>query len=406
MFISTVKALLKNKCRLWFPEIPEKDKPTIDHTLVYTNIYRLRVIAWFIITIMGILVLIQLSYIDRIDSNQLSYTGRLNLTRILNIAPNIIILRFIFIGAAIIFLKVSDLPTSPDVISLKHYYYELSYLLINLIGFAVLSGLIQSVGPGIASSYLMAVLLAASFIYFRWFEAIIVFGLAWIVMSIMVWTYQPDWIVASSAFVNGSIITILAFVVSQIIYINCVKNLLINNELKRLSYYDALTNIPNRHIFNECLNMEWRRAYREKESLCLLMVDIDQFKLYNDTFGHQAGDDILVKVAQTLNEAIKRPCDLVARFGEEEFIIVLPKTNLDGGCSVANHMIQAVKRLNIYHPSSPTGRLSISIGIAWAYPFNSKELPENFIELADKALCSAKSYGGDCYVLGNKLNTL
>ncbi|WP_449240355.1 GGDEF domain-containing protein [Desulfoscipio gibsoniae] len=419
MFTNRIKMLLKNKRNLWFAEISEIDKPTIDNTLLFINICRLRVIAWLIITFMLVLVFTQLFYINKIDLS-LSYISKLNLTRILDIGPNIITLRLIIIGLAIIFLKISNRLTSPDAILQKHYYYELSYLIINLIGFAVLSGLIQSVGPGIASSYIMAVLIAASFLYLNWLEAIIVFGLAWIVMSIMVWTYQPDWIIASSAFVNGSINTILAFIISQIMYINSVKNLLnyrlierqkkelaiSNNKLKQLSFFDPLTNIPNRRYFNDFLNREWKRAYREKESLCLLMVDIDQFKLYNDTFGHQAGDDILVKVAQELNGVIKRPGDLIARYGGEEFIIVLPKTNLSDGCLIAKRMIKAVELLDIKHPSVPAGRLSISIGIAWATPSNSKELPKNLIELADKALYSAKSHGGNCYILGNETNPM
>jgi diguanylate cyclase (GGDEF)-like protein len=265
----------------------------------------------------------------------------------------------------------------------------------------------------------MAVLVTATFFYLKWSKSIAIYGIAWIVFSIMVWYFQPDWIVAFSAFLNGSFTTVLALVMSQIIYANRVMEFLnlqtielqrnelavSNNMLKSLSYLDALTNIPNRRFFNEFLDREWRLAFRERRlPLCLIMIDIDQFKKLNDTFGHQTGDDILVRIATTLLRTVKRPRDLVARYGGEEFASILPETDPIGARRIAARMLQAVESLDISHPFSPSGRLTISIGLACIQP-NDKESPESLIDAADKALYRAKKAGGNrCSEAKHKYN--
>lgn len=391
------KARLQNKFVNWFLIVPEADRTILESTLTYTNIQRLRVITWLIIAFHLILI-----------STQLAFIGNINQQRILEVAPNIMALRVILIVGSVTFLMATSRPASPDAINRYHHFCESGYILLNLIGYAILSGLIYSVGPGVASSYLMAVLISATFLYLKWSKSIVIYGLAWTVLSFMLWRFQSDWIIASSAFLNGSFATVLALVISRIIYVNRVreflnlqtielqrKELAASNEmLKSLSYLDALTNIPNRRFFDEFLYREWSLAVREQVLLCLIMVDIDQFKQFNDTFGHQAGDDILVHVATALRGTVKRPGDLVARYGGEEFAAILPNTDLIGARRIAARMLQTVEKLDISHPSSPKGRLTISLGLACIQP-NDKELPENLIDTADKALYQAKNAGGN-----------
>jgi len=388
---------LQNRFGNWFPVVPEADKNILESILTYCNIQRLRIISWLLILINLTLIFIQLAYIGKIDQ-----------PRILEIAPYIMTLRIVLLVSSVAFLFVTRLPF-PDAIKRFHHFYESGYIILNLITYAILYSLIHSVGPGIASSYLMAVLVSATFLYLKWSKSILIYGFSWIVFSVMVWRFQPDWILAFSAIINGSVVTILALVMSQIIYVNRVKEFLnlqtielqkeelaaSNDLLEKLSYLDALTNIPNRRFLDEFLHREWRLAVREHGlQLSLIMVDIDQFKQLNDTFGHQNGDDILVNIATTLSRTVKRPGDLFARYGGEEFAAILPKTDLIGARRIAEQMLQAVERLDISHPFSSNGRLTISIGLACIKP-NDKELPETLIEAADKALYQAKKAGGN-----------
>lgn len=167
-----------------------------------------------------------------------------------------------------------------------------------------------------------------------------------------------------------------------------------NQELKRLSSSDGLTGIANRRFFDEYLSVEWRRARRNTTSLALLMCDVDHFKLFNDTYGHQAGDDCLRQVAHSINAYLERPSDIVSRYGGEEFAVILPETIAGGALFVAEKIRHAVHELSIPHSSSPDGRVTVSIGLASLIP-DAETTPGNLIQLADKALYRAKELGRD-----------
>jgi|GEM_PF-991316 len=170
-----------------------------------------------------------------------------------------------------------------------------------------------------------------------------------------------------------------------------------NQELHRLATLDGLTQVANRRRFDEYLDQEWHRLRREQLSLALIMCDIDCFKSYNDTYGHQAGDDCLRAVAQAIRHAIKRPADLVARYGGEEFAAILPNTDNAGARQVAESIRLKVQQLHIIHPHSSTGQyLTVSLGIASLVPTHTS-LPEALIVAADKALYEAKERGRDTY---------
>lgn len=165
-----------------------------------------------------------------------------------------------------------------------------------------------------------------------------------------------------------------------------------NNHLQRLSYIDSLTNIANRRHFEEILETEWRRAFRAKTPITLLMLDIDHFKLYNDTFGHRAGDQALTRVATVLDQGVQRASDLMARYGGEEFAAILAATNESGGAEVAERLRAAVEHLGIKQGDDPTKVVTISVGVAAGIPGEVSTL-ETLLSAADKALYEAKRAG-------------
>jgi two-component system chemotaxis family response regulator WspR len=165
-----------------------------------------------------------------------------------------------------------------------------------------------------------------------------------------------------------------------------------NIELQKLAALDSLTGIANRRRFDQVMLAEWQRGQRDQKPLSLLMCDVDCFKVYNDTFGHLAGDLCLKKAAAVLTENLKRPADVVARYGGEEFAIVLPDTSADGALQIANACRAHVERLEIENPHAPTGVVTMSFGLASVVPSNGSS-PLTLIADADKALYTAKNDG-------------
>jgi diguanylate cyclase (GGDEF)-like protein len=166
-----------------------------------------------------------------------------------------------------------------------------------------------------------------------------------------------------------------------------------NQELQHLANSDGLTKIGNRRCFEDFLAAEWKRARRSNTEISLILIDIDHFKLFNDTYGHLEGDECLKKVAKALEKTVNRPTDLVARFGGEEFAIVLGGTDAEGARIIAGEAFENVNELQIPHNKSDTsGYLTISIGIATT--FATDELTEaELVKAADKALYQAKENG-------------
>ena len=166
-----------------------------------------------------------------------------------------------------------------------------------------------------------------------------------------------------------------------------------NFELQRLTNTDGLTGIANRRYFDDYLSAEWKRARREQQELSILLIDVDNFKLYNDTYGHVAGDLVLKKVAKSLEASAMRPADLGARFGGEEFAIILPATGINGAVISGKKVCAAVEALKIPHAHAASGEwLTVSIGVASLTP-QSNDAPNDLIEQADKRLYRAKQQG-------------
>ncbi|AGF53014.1 sll0779 [Synechocystis sp. PCC 6803] len=171
----------------------------------------------------------------------------------------------------------------------------------------------------------------------------------------------------------------------------------VNIELERLTQIDGLTGVYNRRFFDQALEREWQIAFRETESLTLVMLDIDYFKLYNDTLGHQAGDHCLRIVAAILQESVHRTSDLVARYGGEEFALILPRTDLSGAVIVAQRIKTLMDAKAISHPTSEIANyVTVSIGIHCAVPRPGLSLA-SWVKCADDALYQAKKRGRNGY---------
>jgi diguanylate cyclase (GGDEF)-like protein len=163
--------------------------------------------------------------------------------------------------------------------------------------------------------------------------------------------------------------------------------------LQDLATKDGLTGVANRRSLDDTLRLEWLRAQREATPLSFMLADVDHFKCFNDTYGHQKGDECLRAVAGMVSSKIFRPADLVARYGGEEFAIVMPGTDLEGAISVAERVREAVEALEIRHHTSETAaHVTMSIGVASTIPSQTGK-PETLIAAADAALYRSKREG-------------
>jgi diguanylate cyclase (GGDEF)-like protein len=168
----------------------------------------------------------------------------------------------------------------------------------------------------------------------------------------------------------------------------------VNRGLTRLSERDPLTGVANRRSFEARLDEEWRRASRDSSSLALLMIDLDHFKAYNDRYGHQAGDDCLQVITRDIKARLRRPGDFLARFGGEEFVVLLPDTDLSGAVTVAEDLRRRTVALSLEHNASPVaGVVTLSIGAAAAEPGEEYSRRRDLVAAADHALYEAKRGG-------------
>ncbi len=176
----------------------------------------------------------------------------------------------------------------------------------------------------------------------------------------------------------------------------------LNKNLEQIALTDSLTKLANRRHFDQHLEIEWRRMTRSQKPLALILCDIDSFKLYNDTYGHVAGDKCLQEVAKVIAENVKRPGDLAARYGGEEFGIVLPDTSIQGALKLAEIIRQKLAIRSIAHCSSPldTQVVSLSMGVVSVIP-NQYVSIEWLIMEADQALYKAKQAGSDQILAAN-----
>jgi len=173
-------------------------------------------------------------------------------------------------------------------------------------------------------------------------------------------------------------------------------NLKIKSDLlEQLVSVDGLTNINNRRKFDEVFEQEWKRARRDQTPLSIIMIDIDNFKLFNDHYGHASGDACIKKVAEALHNSLSRAGDMVFRYGGEEFVVILNNTSVEGAKKVASVLCDNIKSLGIPHNLSPTAEyVTISLGVATGIPQReSCSNREDLIVSADKMLYISKDRG-------------
>ncbi|MCU0540842.1 MAG: AAA-like domain-containing protein [Oscillatoriaceae cyanobacterium Prado104] len=181
-----------------------------------------------------------------------------------------------------------------------------------------------------------------------------------------------------------------------------------NQRLQALVNVDELTQIGNRRHFDSCLRAEWKHMFRNRSPISLILCDIDYFKIYNDSYGHQIGDDCLRLVAQTISRTLERPADVAARYGGEEFAVILPETDASGALIVAEKIRANVKALNIvFQPNIveclPNSAVTISLGIACVVPSPQND-EATLVLAADEALYDSKRHGRDRITLSTLLN--
>lgn len=169
-----------------------------------------------------------------------------------------------------------------------------------------------------------------------------------------------------------------------------------NEELEILAKMDGLTQIANRRAFDDQLNLEWRRMIREDGEMCIMLCDVDHFKDFNDRHGHMAGDELLRAVAQVVANNAQRPGDLAARYGGDEFALILPNTPLEGAEYIAQKILDRSRDLELFEsPSTLKASVTLSIGICHSVP--SKDIsPDRLLSTADAALYEAKNSGRNC----------
>ncbi|WP_428034708.1 diguanylate cyclase [Amphritea sp.] len=164
--------------------------------------------------------------------------------------------------------------------------------------------------------------------------------------------------------------------------------------LSKAASIDALTQVYNRREFERCFETEWRRGQRSRQPISVILLDIDHFKAFNDSFGHLEGDSCLQQVASTIQASARRAQDLVCRYGGEEFVILLPETNQEGARILAEKVRQKIIALNIQHaPAFANHPVSASLGVATAIPANRGLSPRQLLQEADNALYKAKHNG-------------
>jgi len=175
--------------------------------------------------------------------------------------------------------------------------------------------------------------------------------------------------------------------------------------LEELAERDGLTALYNRRSFDQYTKRVWKQSRRERDQLTFMMIDIDHFKAYNDMYGHQAGDDALKRVAQIISEGVQRPLDMAARFGGEEFALVLYGPANSYGHDLPEEIRERVEEMQIEHDGSPeAGVLTVSIGVAIIHPGASRSLAGS-IQMADEALYEAKGSGRNRVIVGESGNT-
>lgn len=364
---------------------PFREAATLD------NIYRERVLA--VLMLCASLLLMVIDY-----SVMVFHSG---FSRSLSLMA--IISRFFFCAFLLVFLLATRSTSSRT--SARGYFWDSAMVGVSLAWLGAFSGALLVVRPGI-EPYLMGVLITGCFLFQDTRRSLLFYAVGSLSFVFSALYFHPEFPILLSSLVNATLATLLAFVISRIVFrmrlesFRNVQNIAGQRRvmqesveyLQKLSYLDPLTGIANRRFLEMSLSREWKLESRSGQPLSVIMIDIDWFKLFNDTYGHIPGDDCLRQVAAALESAVRRPSDLVSRYGGEEFCILLPMTSREGAIFTAKRMMTAIHNLKILHRSSIIGQVTVSMGIATRLPHHSEHY-DSLVQSADTALYHAKIAG-------------
>ncbi|MBM4394469.1 MAG: GGDEF domain-containing protein [Deltaproteobacteria bacterium] len=388
---------IRSAVRLFVLPPPSADDVEVRAAVEASDLRRVRVLAGFVALLMPVFV-----------AFDAMVAGLPELQGATDVLPRMLVQRGLVFAIAVTLLVLSRGTPPPR----RSRTLVLASSTTGVLAAAVFAVTVQRVRPDIAAFLLAAVAIAAT-VRLRGRVAFLVFLPGWAVLVAGLYLYQPDPVLRSLHVASGTVGALLSILVSRMLWAGAVREegarirlerrqqeLMASNrelgreteKLRRLTFLDATTGIPNRRYFDEAIEREASRAGRERQPVAVLMADIDHFKPYNDSLGHQAGDTCLSRVAAALAGAALRPGDLVARFGGEEFAVVLPDTTLTGARIVAERMRRAVEGLAIRHPGADRAVVTISLGVAAGVASGPDSGPA-LVSAADAALYRAKSAG-------------
>lgn len=328
--------------------------------------------------------------------------------------PNIIYLRmylFLLITMSVYFVVFSKLAKNVKKNSKKIWGFGISFTYFILIWCGVIS-MLDQLSSGQAIVYTVAIISIAVTPFFEPWLLFIIYISVHIMFVIFLPYFQKSNTLLFGNYINTTTFIVISWTISRILYKSksndFINKLIIreqnkelidinqklkksNQRLKKLSVTDSLTGLYNRRKFNELLNREWDTCKRYSTPISLIMVDIDYFKNFNDIYGHQAGDNCIVKVTSVLSNLVQRASDIVARYGGEEFIIALPHMDSKEAFAFAEKIRTKVESLHIHHGGSITSKyVTISLGVYTVIPSSELSI-YRLIRAADKALYKAKA---------------
>ncbi len=376
-----------------FPGPTKKEAPAFRDAVTSCNIRRQRVLAPLVIAACAVLPVLGMFFMKRRDPTGQYFLGAFVLVQMVTA---------IFMAR---FLLASGGPVKPAGCDKRRL--DKAFAFTALSWAAISSGMMVSEATG-SGPYLIAVLSFASVIFLETLQGIVLLSLAPLLFAGSAFCFGPGRNFAPGTCASILAATVFAYTISRINFVMLLRNfrdaeyiagqkreLMESNErLHQLSFLDPLTNIANRRFLEMSLSREWRQQSRSCRQLSVIMIDIDWFKNYNDTYGHLDGDACLRMVAAGLKASLKRPSDLVTRFGGEEFCVLLPETERQGAISVGRRMLLAIRGMQLPHQGSPLGIVTVSMGLACCRPDLSGRV-DDLLAAADAALYNAKTAGKD-----------
>lgn len=308
------------------------------------------------------------------------------------------LLRLAWIAASFAYIFLVGAPSMEKPVTLKHRGLFFGAATLSLFFSSLITGML-SVDRGYTYLYIINCMLTASFFYVSFAEMLLILTPSVVYLVLVMLLTENTALSLTSNVINIFTVTAFSILIATLSYQDRVAIIdaqeVINRHNKTLldlAELDGLTRIPNRRKFDQVLGLEWAHALRNAVPLTILMIDVDDFKKYNDTYGHLAGDDCLRRIASLLTGSLKREVDFACRYGGEEFVLLLPDTTAEGGLHVGERIRQQVFEMGMPHEESAVGVVTISVGVA-TFNHRNFEDKEAFMNAADLAMYRSKDSG-------------